>query len=147
MIIKYLSTSKAQFSVCSRNSNRAASQRWGNTTSAATGPQEGPKILRGNTNNVVGIICSPPLVEIGLTDLSKSGGYRPSRLQQPNANIATARRRSNRRRRARRAAAFKCFFSSPVVRQRVTLTSLFPPVHSTQIFRWVMELTVTADWE
>ena len=37
------------------------------------GPYEGLKI-RGRQYCMVGIICSPSLVEIGLTDLLKSGG-------------------------------------------------------------------------
>ena len=41
-------------------------------TFVASGPSEGLKI-RGCQYYLVGIIC-PPLVEIGLTDLPKSGG-------------------------------------------------------------------------
>ena len=39
----------------------------------STGPLEGLKI-RGCQYYLVGIICPPPLIEIGLTDLPKSGG-------------------------------------------------------------------------
>ena len=38
-----------------------------------TGPLEGLN-YGGTSSNVVGMICPPPLVEIGLTDLLKSGG-------------------------------------------------------------------------
>ena len=39
-----------------------------------TGPEEGLKIQEGGSSNVVSIICPlSALVEIGLTDLSKSG--------------------------------------------------------------------------
>ena len=46
-----------------------------------SGPLEGLKIQGGGKYNVVGIICSHPLVEIGLTDLTKSAP--PPPLRQP----------------------------------------------------------------
>ena len=50
------------------------------------GPSQALKIRGSFSTGWVGIMCPPPLVEIGLTDLPKTGGLKPRqppRLRQP----------------------------------------------------------------